>query len=199
MSRAKDPKIVRESQGVFRIIRNIAKIIAVVLVMSVAYSVITKKDLDVARLRKIQQEQTKRVMKRELAPYQKRVAELEEESEKRILAKEEMEELGWLLARTQGVKKKYAAPAGTVSKADEYEYKLSAGQKVYTQVGLSPGAEIRFYASHPFLLVSENSEREIQEYWMPAGENEGEGGGHSGPLVLKGIEDNTVVKIRRVD
>ena len=107
--------------------------------------------------------------------------------------------VGWGILRRQAVT--------STSKAYEYEYKLSAGQKIYTQVKVEPKAIYRLWASQPFEIIGrqfdENGSIKDYPYIMPAGENGWQWLGDDpdepgGVFVLQGITNDTLVKISRV-
>lgn len=71
MSRAKDPRIVKESQKVFRFIKIIGAITAVILIAILAHSLITAKDPDTKTASIIFQKQMEKATERDLGPYRK--------------------------------------------------------------------------------------------------------------------------------
>jgi len=82
--------------------------------------------------------------------------------------------------------------------ANAQEYKLSAGQEVCTKTSIGPGITLRFWANKPFSVVTYNLEGPTGEYGRPSGESFCRGSNPSGPLVVRGDFDGTVVQIQVV-
>lgn len=108
--------------------------------------------------------------------------------------------IGGLVGR--GVLRKNTISA---SKVYEYEYKLSAGQKIYTQAKVEPRRVYRLWANQPFEVIGrqfENGSIKDYPYLMPAGESGWQWLGDDsdepgGVFVLQGITNDTLVKISR--
>jgi hypothetical protein len=79
-----------------------------------------------------------------------------------------------------------------------YEYKLSANQTVYTEVGVDSKTTLHYWASKPFYIVSGKKDGTIEKFWMPKGESTTVGGEVAGPAVLNGLTDGTIVKIKKI-
>ena len=105
MSRAKETRIVQESQRVFNFIKTAAKIVVAVSVVAIIYSVATYQDSDKKAIKAIFQEQMKKEIEEEMAPHRKRIEELEKKSSKSRLSDAEIKELEWLLVKTAETKK----------------------------------------------------------------------------------------------
>ena len=99
------------------------------------------------------------------------------------------------------LKKNVATSTDTANKAYEYEYKLSAGQKIYTQVAVGPEVILRILANQPFSVIASQLQPDesikIEEYIMPAGESGWLGGEPTGVFTIQGITNDTLVKISR--
>ena len=67
MSRAKETRIVQESQRVFNFIKTAAKIVVAVSVVAIIYSVATYQDSDKKAIKAIFQEQMKKEIEEEMA------------------------------------------------------------------------------------------------------------------------------------
>lgn len=82
-----------------------------------------------------------------------------------------------------------------------HEYHLSAGERIDTKLNTSQGTSLRFWASKPFYVVNVvggKPDTTTGEYRMPSGESFCRIGDPSGPFVIRGEFDETVVNISEV-
>lgn len=82
-----------------------------------------------------------------------------------------------------------------------HEYQLSAGQTLDTKLDTNRGTVLRFWASKPFHIVNvvgDNPSKTIGEYQRPSGESLCQISDPSGPFVIRGDFDDTVVRISEV-
>ena len=96
---------------------------------------------------------------------------------------------------------KHASTSSAANKAYKFEYKLSAGQKIYTQVAVGQGVILQLWANQPFSVIASQPQPDgsikTEEYIMPAGESGWLGGEPAGVFTIKGITESTLVRILR--
>lgn len=83
-------------------------------------------------------------------------------------------------------------PTLTRTAKPTWEYTLKAGEKIYTEVFIGQGINLRFQSSSPFYVVAGQINGATKKYLMPNGESFWIGEEPRGPLTLEGIKKTMI-------